>query len=179
MNKLLLLLLVLFPLALRAQGWGDWQHRTPGGHIMGDEGTGTFLEVYHARRITGITRWFFYNHHIVGHCPLGFFVVEERTGATATFSSAADWEHYQQAHHLVPWVWTRWHSDDWTSGQGLGSGGLVALLGWGAFVWGKERRATAGGMQPRTRSALGPFLLAMAVLGVALWTTLASYPQSI
>ncbi|RZK31512.1 MAG: hypothetical protein EOO63_03945 [Hymenobacter sp.] len=151
MRKIIATLLLLFPLLLRAQGLADWEAQTPGGNRMGDAGLGTYLQVPGSERISGITRWYFFHKHIIGYRPPGFFIMAENTGSITTFQSAVDWMQYQQTHHLVPRVWTRWYSDDWTFGRGVGNIFLALGAGWIAFGWAREQFSKDSGRKQRPR----------------------------
>lgn len=179
MKKILLLLLLLLPLLFQAQGLADWEHETPGGNWMGDEGAGTFIQKQNFQRIMGVTRWYFFHNHIIGCQQHGFFITEESTGSTTEFQAVTDWKHYQQVHHLVPQVWTRWYSDDWTVGRGIGSSLLVSWAGWATLMGAKEHLSKSASKRQGPRKVLRLIVVAVVLFGVALWTLLAYYPQSV
>lgn len=97
-----------------AQGMGDWQNKTPGGHEMYDPGGGTRLVLTKTgTEVNEIKAWYFYQQHIIGMTYDGFFIVNEKNEEVRHFTSAEAWHRHKTAAGLTPPFWTRWYSGNW------------------------------------------------------------------
>lgn len=116
MHKSLLVILYAFllPFGSMAQGSGNWQHATPGGHTIYNASSGATLALSKNHTLLqGLTGWYFYKHCIIGKTRSGFFVIDETNAATRQFGSFAEWDQYLQGAGLKPLLWTRWYSGNW------------------------------------------------------------------
>jgi hypothetical protein len=132
--------LVICSLKVYGYGLADWQHYTPGGNIMGDNGSGTALTLYGKQQeIFRIRKWYFYKNHIVGLSDKGFFIVNEEIKEIYIFNTELEWRNSISQNNLTPLLWTRWYSDNWVDLDWiiiwLFFGFIIAVPLIGLFLW--------------------------------------------
>ncbi|MFM2269915.1 MAG: hypothetical protein RL757_3356, partial [Bacteroidota bacterium] len=113
-------------------GLGDWEHQTPSGNMMRDNGSGITLTLNGKREDISIKKWYFYKNHIIGFSNNSFFIVNETKKEIYTFKTEEDWHDAIGQHNLKPWIWTRWYVDNWVEMDAILT--IILFLFLGFFI---------------------------------------------
>lgn len=124
MRLLLSIILLVVCCHVYGMGFSDWREVTPNGTVFDDPG-GYFTitlangEIYPNRP----DRWYFYHDHIIGHMTektvstgtrtTTYFIIDEIEGEIREFQDKLSWQQVLTRESLQPWIWTRWHWDNW------------------------------------------------------------------
>ncbi len=114
MKHILTIILIFITLNCMSFGFADWQHKTPGGNIMRNYGSGIYLELYKTNvEIENIDEWYFYRNFIVGKTSNEYFIIKETNCEIFKFKDKGDWDNLLELNKLKPIMWTRWYSGNW------------------------------------------------------------------
>ena len=121
-------ILIIFTLSsFNVYGYGlsDWQHETPCGNLIDDNGNGITLHLTKkGQEMSLIKRWYFYKDHIIGISRDNYFIVNESTEQIYQFNNESAWQNAIQQNKLTPPLWTRWYADNWVDFDYL----LIAIV---------------------------------------------------
>jgi hypothetical protein len=160
--------------------WGEWQEKTPGGNIMGDNGSGNALEFNGAEEYITlkVNQWYFYKNNIIGTSEKGYFIVNENQKELFLFKTELEWRNAIAQYHLKPTI-TRWYSDNWVDMEWimiwLVFGFIITIPLFCLFLWILYRAIFIEHLdiaEPHTTISLGLILLFIFVI------LFDSYPSS-
>ncbi len=101
-------------------GLADWSYTTKHGSSLSYPGNWNTLKLKNGEHLDELSRWYFYNNHIMGEFFMPkrvlskqqqkhYFIANELEYTIQTFDNVILWEAAIQSQNLKPKIWTRWY----------------------------------------------------------------------
>ena len=129
MKKILIFLpFIILSHSIFGTPFSDWSYETDAGTMIGDTGRGTGLLTSTNKELSSLTRWYFYNNHIIGEYDTfinpeyvtAYFILNETNGDLKTYNNKELFEIDLRTYDLQPIFW-----------KVIG----LALVAFGGAIW--------------------------------------------
>ena len=111
-NSILLLILFMSSLSISAMGLADWSDTTKNGTIFYNAGGGTEM-FYGDSSLRNVTKFYFYNDHIIGESLKSHFIYDELKNKMSVYDTEQSWQTAIENRDLQPKFWKRTFTSDW------------------------------------------------------------------